>query len=153
MGEIPYQYRNYNEYQNKNCISMIELEGMYQLLKICSPQTIQNELYFIKVEKGSKSFDGYGNNFFKIICHRDIFALGLNQSEITILSSRRYSSIKIMFFQNRWVTQNYYQPIKELEADIYNHFNPQRDNSQCCCLLLKFFTLLFLFILFYHLFH
>jgi hypothetical protein len=123
IGNIPYEYRNYEEFEKENGkkINKKELETMYEILKICSPDQMENMLRFIKVEEGSKTLDGYLNNFFEITCHRDIFSFGLNQYAYLFLALTKYSSIKIMFYQNSWIIKNYYQPIKQLKDQIYNY--------------------------------
>jgi hypothetical protein len=123
FGNIPYKFQNYQDYKNGDKIYIDELETMYKMLNICTPQKMENLLYFIEVENGSKILDGLNNNFIEITNQRDIFVLGFNSSQATILASRKSSSIKIMFFKSTWSNKFYYVPIKKLKCIIDNYYN------------------------------
>jgi hypothetical protein len=132
IDNIPYKYRNYKDFKSGEDIYISELKEMYELLKKCSPQQMENQLYFIEVEEGFAALKDLENDFFKITCQRDIVALILKVKEAAILASRSSGSMKIMFFQNSWAIKYYYHPINELKVIIGNYYGQYEMSSLVC---------------------
>jgi hypothetical protein len=122
IGNIAYEYRNYEDYKYGDNISIKDLEDLHEILKICTPENMKNTNHFLEVESDSKVLNNYSNKFIEITYHDDVIGFGSN-SKISIIDASLISiPTNVMFYKRTWSIQNFYIPFEKLENIIYNHY-------------------------------